>query len=1097
MKRSIFLLITLICLSSAFAVDISKIKFEYLTAENGLSQGIVEDIMQDSQGYMWFATHDGLNRYDGRKFRVFRNDRNDPQSLFSNWVFSLGEDKEGKLWIGSEGLNIYDPMMDRMTRVPVNPNDPDAYHGGRVYHIIADIDSTLWLSTINGLVRYFPKVNKFKTYIHDPANPGSIGANTVFSTLLTRDGRLFVAPNVDQLYEYDRHNDSFTQINYKQAYHGNNNSKFIQEDPAGFLYITSEFAGVHVYNLLTAEVRLMDNIQGGLNTNNIRTQILYLSPYDIWIGTDGGGINIYNPFSQTMQYLMMDSRSSFSLSGNAIIKMYKDRDNNVWVGHYGSGISVWKRNKEKFTSYSHSPFNPASINKEIVSAIFEDSKGRIWIGQDGGGLSLFHEDTKSFEHIRRKEGSPGSLTSDVILAIHEDPDGNLLLGTYMGGLMVFDPEQMRVIRSFNTTNGMSSDLVWTIFTDSKERYWLSLYRAGFSLYDPLNSTFSNYTENTEGIASCSNQILNITEDSGGRIWFGSENEGICVLDYEKKEMKSYKHDENNQNSLSYNDVKSIVFQDTYVWIATNGGGLNRLDLRTDSFRIYTMADGLSSDALAGMLKDKNNNLWISSTRGLMRFDPKNGHVEIFDKSQGIQGSEFKFNSQFVLTDGRMMFGGTNGLTVFHPDSIRNSTVVPGVVFTDFMVLNQSVIPGIKGSPINKHINYTDYIKLKHKQSVFTLEFASLDYNSPEKNRYMYKMEGFDEQWIDAGNRNFVTYTNLDPGKYVFMLKGSNSDGIWNETARKIVIRIRPAWYRTNLVIFLFFVTIVLLVVYYIKEREKQSVKDKIILEQKIREAQSELNSKAKKLEEHQEEIRRRDEEERDIRFFINGIAQLSEIIAKKRRNLEELSTSLISELVKYISASAGGIFVMDDSDPEHIVLRATGNFCSSSDKGISNVFEAGEGNVGACFVDQQTMSVDNIPEGYYVLRSGLGGASLHHAIYVPIMQDKDCVGVIEIVSTEKLPADSVKFVERIAESLASVIIIIKANDKTNQMLERNNAQAEELRAQEEEMRQNLEELLATQEESQRKEKQILDDLASQKKLIDQLREELSKYKKKS
>jgi ligand-binding sensor domain-containing protein len=1096
MKRLAFIMIALICLSSAFSTDISKVKFEYLTVDDGLSQGIVEDILQDSQGYMWFATHDGLNRYDGLQFTIFRNERNDPQSLAANWILCLAEDKAGNLWIGSEGLNLYDPVMNRMTRIPVNTDDQNAYHGGRVDNITVDFDSTIWLSTISGLAHYFPKQNRFKTYTHDPNNPKSIGAISVSSTFLTRDNRLFIATTSDPIYEYDRKNDSFKEIPYKLAYQGQNNGKYIQEDHQGSLYIIAEFSGVHILNLATGEVKFMDKKVGGLNTENIRTQVLRVGSDEMWIGTDGGGINIYNPLTDAMQYLMADTKNNYSLSGNAIITMYQDRDKNIWIGHYGSGISVWKRNKEKFISYTHNPFNPASINKETVSAIFEDSKGRIWVGQDGGGLNLFKEAEKSFDHIRYKAGVPGSLTTDVILAINEDPNGNLLLGTYAGGLMVFDPESMRVLKVFNSSDGMASDHVWTILKDSKGRYWLSDYRTGFSLYDPVNYAFENYSQGSEGISSCSNQVLNIAEDLTGKIWFGTENVGLCILDFDKKEMKNYRHDENNKNSLSYNDVRSTVFIDDYAWIATNGGGLNRLDTKTDSIKVYTLAEGLSSNALMGLLKDKNNNLWISSTRGLMKFNTQTGDIEIFDKSQGIQGSEFKFNSQALLSDGRMMYGGVNGLTVFNPDSIKNSAIIPTVVFTDFKIFDESVIPGIKGSPLKKSINFTDYIKLNHKQSVFTIEFASLDYNAPTKNRYMYKLEGFDENWIEAGNRRFVTYTNLDAGKYTFLLKGSNSDGVWNEVARKIVIRIRPPWYGTKLAISVFILTIILLIVYYIKQREKQSIHDKMILKQKIQEAEAELKGKAHKLEEQQEEIRQRDEAEKDIRFYTDGIARLSDIIAKKRRNLEELATAIISELVRYINASAGGIFVMDDTDPQHIVLRATGEFCLSAEKEKNYIFEVGEGNIGTCYVEKQTLKMDNIPDGYIVLRSGLGSVSLHHAIYLPIIQDNSCVGVIEIASAEKLPDTKVKFAEKIAESLAAVITIIKANEKTGNMLEQNNAQAEELRAQEEEMRQNLEELMATQEQSQRKEIALLAELTEKNALIQKLKKEAGKFKKK-
>ncbi|HJZ41023.1 MAG TPA: two-component regulator propeller domain-containing protein [Bacteroidales bacterium] len=1094
MKRLIILLNSLIIVLQVFCTDVSKIKFEYLTVDDGLSQGVVEDILQDMQGFMWIATRDGLNRYDGRQFTTFRNDRNDPQSLASNWILSLAEDRSGKLWIGSEGLNLYDPVMSRMTRIPVKPDDPQAFHGGRVYSITVDFDSTLWFSTTNGLVHYFPKQNRYKTYTHDPDDPGSPGSTEVFSTYVTRDNRLLVGLNADPVYEFDRKNETFTAIRYKLAYTGSNNLKYMQEDQNGLIYITSEFSAVHVYNPVTGESRLIDRTEGGLNATSIKTRVLPVNANEIWIGTDGGGINIHDPVTGEMQYLMVDTRNNYSLSGNAIFKIYQDRDKNIWVGHFGSGISVWKRNKEIFTSYAHNPFNPASINKEVVTGIYEDASGRIWIGQDGGGLSLFNEENQAFEHIRARAGDPGSLTSDVILSFNEDPDGNLLLGTYSGGMMVFNPDTRRVEKAYFASDGVGSNHVWYIFKDSKGRYWLATLGAGFTLFDPLTKTFTNFSQSSEEIASCSNSIMTITEDDQGRIWLGSENAGICVLDYDRKEIRNYRHDENNKNSISYNDIKSIVFLSNYAWIATNGGGLNRLDLRTDSFRIYTTDNGLTSDALMGILIDNKSNLWISSTRGLMKFNPVTEEIEVYDKSQGIQGSEFKYNSQCHLRDGRMMFGGVNGLTFFHPDSIRYSSIIPNIVFTDFKIYDKSAIPGAKHSPIKQHINFTGFIKLNPRQSAFTIEFASLDYNTPAKNRFMYKLEGFDEDWVNAGNRSFVTYTNLDAGKYTFLLKGSNSDGLFNENPRKLVIRIRPPWYVTRLAVVLYVILAAMLIVLYIKQREKQSIQDKLILEEKIQEAQAELKGKVNELERKQEELRRRDEEEKDIRFFTEGIARFSDIIAKKRRNLEELATGIISELVRYVDASAGGIFILDDSDPGHLLLKATGEFCFSSDNERKPVFEAGEGTIGTCFIEQKTIVLENAPDNYIKMRSGLGEISLHHVIYIPVLQDKMCVGVIEIASIQKLPPNKVMFCEKIAESLAAIVAIIKANEKTQEMLERNNIQAEELRAQEEEMRQNLEELQATQDMSQRKEKEIVAELAEKTKLIGILQEDIRKLK---
>jgi len=799
MKSLILILHLLVIVSSAFSIDISKVEFEYLTVDDGLSQRTVTDILQDSQGFMWIATQDGLNRYDGRRFVIYHNDRKDPNSLASNWVWCLTEDSEGNLWVGSNGLsglNIYYPKKGLMTRVLVDVNDENSFHGGQVFDIDVDTDSTLWLSTNLGLVHYFPATKTYKTYTANPEKSTALGTNLIYSTLITKNNGLFVATNSDPIYEYNRKDDTFTPITYKLAYQGKNLRKCIQEDNNGQLYINADGSGLHVYNPVTRETKLIDLTKAGPSAINIITKVLIHSNDEVWIGTDGEGIVVYKPSTGNMQYLKADERNPSSLKDNAVNKLFEDKDRNIWVGHYHTGISVWKRNKEKFKSYRHNPYNSQTINKEVVSSIFEDSRGRIWIGQDWGGLNLFHEKDQAFEHFRYKKDDPESLNSDVILAIEEDPDGNLLLGSYNGGLMIFDPNTKKVIRTFGEKDGLSSNHIWNIFVDSKGRYWMALFPAGVSIYDPSKRSFVHYTPDAGALKICTSLVMNITEDSKGRIWLCSEGDGLCVLDVEKGTAISYVHDENNLNSLSSDDIKSVIFIDNYAWIATNGGGLNRLDLKTDSFRIYTTEDGLSTNALMSMLKDKHDNFWIGSARGLMKFNTTNGKVESYNKSQGIQGTEFKYNSQFQLSDGRMMFGGLNGITVFNPDSIRNSSLKPKVVFTDFKVFYESIVPGTKGSLIKEDINFTDFVKLNYRQSVFTVEFASLDYNSPEMNQYMYRLEGFDDVWINAGNRNFATYTNLDAGKYTFLLKGSNSDGVWNEETVSLQIIIMPPWWKT-------------------------------------------------------------------------------------------------------------------------------------------------------------------------------------------------------------------------------------------------------------------------------------------------------------
>ncbi len=1016
---------------------ISTVKFDYLTVDDGLSQGIVQDIMQDRRGFMWIATRDGLNRYDGKEFRYFRHDRNDANSLASNLVYCINEDREGNIWIGSNGLNRYDPLLGRMFRIPANPLNQHDFHGGWVYNIVNDPDGTIWMASSNGLIHYNPKNEQFTYYTHNASIPESIGSNLVYDICISQDLRIFVATDTDPVYEFNRTKNSFIRIEYKDKYKGNNAFKRIKCDQNGLLYIFSENAGLHIYNPSEHNSRLVD-VSNGLNVNTIKS-IQFLSEEEVWLGTDGGGINVFNPGTGKFIYLKTDTKNDKSLNGNAIYQLYKDKDQNIWVGHFGTGISIWKRNKEKFLSYRHNPLNPASINKEIVCAIFQDSKRRIWIGQDGGGLSLFNESTQSFEHFRHTGNDPFSPGTDVILTINETPEGNLLLGTFAGGMMVFNPENRKVIRTFTTKDGLSSDNIWSIRKDSRGRFWLLTLRGGVILFDPNSNTFKSFVSGGPDPGMCSQDLITMAEDNEGNLWFGTDNNGVCVFDPVKEKLiKNYTHNEKNLNSLSDNSIRSIIISGKFAWIATNGGGLNRLDMASDSFKVYTIQDGLSSDALMGILQDKGGNLWISSTRGLMKFDPKTEKVITFDNSDGIQGSEFKYNAQEMLINNRMAFGGVNGLTLFNPDSIRFSPVVPEVVFVDITILDKPVIPGIKGSPLDTDIDFVKAMTLRYNQSTFTIRFAALDYNAPENNRYSYKMEGYDKTWINAGNNNSAAYTNLRPGKYTFLLKGSNSDGIWNESARQIEIRIRPPWYRTKLAILIIIMLAAYLIWrFYKRQRGKQAILDNQLLQERISSAQLQLETKIQEVESQKEEIKRRDLEEQEIRFFTEGTAKFSDIISKQRRNVDGFANALISDLVKYVNASVGVFYILEDEDPSNPLLKIIAGYNFTPHIHGKDKFEVGEGYIGTCFNEKKTLKLDDLPDKFVILASGLGEISLRHSILVPLIEDNKCCGVIEIASIDKLPDYKTGFIEKIAGSIASVITIMKISERINKASDKN------------------------------------------------------------
>lgn len=1062
------------------SADIQNIKFDHITADDGLSQNTVEKIFQDSKGYIWIGTRDGLNKYDGLKFKIFRNERGDTNSLASNWVRAIEEDAEGKIWIGTDGLNVFDPKTEELTRISASEGE-NSFKGGTVFDIQIDADNSMWLATNNGLVHYNPDDNSYTTYYSGEGEYDFKGY-TVFSILITSRNQLFIATDDDAIFEYDRKNDRFILHEYKKDFFGANFRKSFEEDLNGLIFIGADGGGIHIYNPENQQTEVLPIGENGLNAVAVKTKILPLASNQVLIGTDGGGINIYNPQTKQIEYLLNDTKNPKSLHGNAVFELFEDTHGNIWVGHFGAGISLWRKNKEKFNSFFHNPYDPNSLSNGVVTAIFQDSMGRIWIGHDGGGLCLFQEEDKSFKRIRRQEGEEGTLTTDIIIAIDEDENGNLLLGSYSGGLMVFDPIREKVIEAFGNYNGLSTPHIWDVMPDSEGRFWLAELGLGFTIFDPGTKSFENFIINQDDNV-CSNVILSFNQSSDGNVWVASENAGICVLSSEGELLNRYSYEENNNNSLSSNDVKGIAFQDNYVWIATNGGGLNRLNLQDNSFNFYTTDNGLSSNAIMGILQDKNENLWLSSTLGLMKFNTITEEVETFDISQGIQGNEFKYNSQFLLSDGRMIFGGTNGITIFHPDSIKPSPIQPNLVFTDLLVFNKKVDLTSKNAPIDQHINELEAITIKHKQRVFTIEFISLDYTNPEKNQYRYILDGLDEEWTEAGNRNYVSYSNIPPGKYLLKVQCTNSDGVWADIERQLSVRIRPPWYRSGLFIFLLLVLIGYVVYKAVKTRTEKAKLEKETLQKKINEGQAVIDSKLKEIEQQQDEIKRRDEQEREVRYQTDGLAKFSKIISKNRNNLTQLLQSVTSELVGFLGANMGAIYLSESNSNNDTVLKLSSSYCLATDVEAQEEIMIGEGYIGTCYKKMETIEVTDLPQGYFVLSSGLGDENLKYAIFEPIIDDQTPLGVIEVSAIAELPVYKKQFLSSVSQTIASVFAVSKAQEDAEKLLEENKQQTEEIRAHEEELRQNLEELTASQEMSTRREQELLDEIKELKKRI--------------
>jgi len=506
-----------------------------------------------------------------------------------------------------------------------------------------------------------------------------------------------------------------------------------------------------------------------------------------------------------------DPSIPWSLSDNTILSIYEDQSRLLWVGTFGGGLNQFGRAKEHFTHYQHDPNNLESLGDNRVFSIYEDPReaGKIfWLGTQGGLCRMNLEGKETFVNYKHDPNDPRSLIDNRIRSVYQDRLGVLWIGTY-GGLSRMNGDELNRAafthyqHDPNDDSSLSHNRVWSIHESPKEAgkvLWIGTFN-GLNRFDLTTKTFTHYKHDPNNPRSLSdNYIRTIYEDRSGVLWLGTLG-GLNRFDRATKTFIHYKHDPNNPGSLSDNRVRSIHEDSNHggmLWIGTSGG-LNQFDRTTGIFKHYREKDGLPNDAVYGILEDDRGYLWLSTNKGLAKFNPENETFRNYDVNDGLQGNEFNGGAYFKSRNGDFFFGGISGLNVFHPDSLQDNPHIPPIVITDFKIFNEAIRPGKArrfGKPLQSHITETEEIVLSYKENVFSFEFAALDFTFPQKNNYAYKMENFDEDWIYSETRRFAMYTNLDPGEYVFRVKGSNNDGVWNEKGAAIKITITPPFWQT-------------------------------------------------------------------------------------------------------------------------------------------------------------------------------------------------------------------------------------------------------------------------------------------------------------
>ena len=798
-KRITVLLISII---ASINISAQNINFKHLTIQDGLSQSTINCIFQDSKGYMWFGTQDGLNKYDGYNFTVYKQNPLDTNSISHNWIWNLFEDIHKNLWIATwDGLNKYNPDLNKFTRYFPDSSKANAISGSRPTSICQDDNGNLWIGTWGGgLNKYIYSEDYFISYQYDSHNKNSIPNNYVRTVYSDLNNTIWVGTwdGLSKLQIISK--DSLKILNYKSDISIKNRLSSdkitsILRDKSGVLWIGTLGGGLNKFteNEFSA---ITNNSDKSLKISHNDVSIVYEDKSEnLWVGTISGGLNKIDRDRKNVSYIIHEPDVITSLSSDKVYSIYEDKSDLMWIG--SNSLDIYNKNLEKFSHIYRTQNIQNSLSNNRVWAFYEDANQNIWIGSEGG-LNKYDPVKKKFSNYKHIPGNPNSLSNDNVNSITQDFSGSIWIGTRGGGLNRYNIKSGKftcIDHTLNLLNTDGIDYIMSLCFD-EGMLWIATYDKGIIKYDIKHNKFYKFLANPQDEHSISGNYLRIIfRDSQGDIWIGGWGGGLCYYDKSKDHFIRYLHDPNDPASLISNIVHSIYEykseSDRILWVGTNNG-LSYLDLsikNSKSFSHILESDGLPGNVIYGILSDKNNNLWISTNKGLSKFNIKNRTFRNYSFSDGLQSNEFNAAACLKRKNGQLLFGGVNGFNIFYPDSVKDNLFLPPVVITSFKVFDKPYYYEDSKKSESK-------INLSYKQNFFSFEFAALDYSQPGKNKYAYKMEGFDEDWIYSGTRRYVSYTNLDPGKYVFKVKGTNSDGIWAKNPKMVNIIISPPFWQT-------------------------------------------------------------------------------------------------------------------------------------------------------------------------------------------------------------------------------------------------------------------------------------------------------------
>lgn len=847
MKMFCFLLATFLTINSYSQHEGEhSYVFKHIGSEDGLSQSIVVDIEQDGDGFLWFGTYNGLNRFDGHSIKAYKS-TDDTTQLSSYYIRTLFIDSKGILWAASNtGLGFYSKTHDKIIDLCYKTKFPSGID--QVEDVLEDKNGVIWIASTSGLYKYNRTENSLNRVT--PRYGNDFPYLKITNIELAVNGYIYLTA-LDGLYILNTSTldvELLATLRNKNYIHGEHKESVIRmcSDSTGNLWLGSSIGNLYTFNVDTDSLS-----QVNLPQTPIINDVYADSDTSILIGLDNIGLLRYFTKTNTYEYIYDKFNPDKKLANNKARSMFVDKQNILWVGHFQAGLSYTNLDNSGFELLTKLNYNNNAVTLNTVSAILNDSKGNLWIGLDGGGLIRKYSNSRKFEHYVNKPADKTSLPSNAVLELFEDSQGVVWIGTYRGGLTRYE-EKTNTFTSYthkeNRKNSIASNDVRKIAEDGKGNFWLIVHGSGISYFNRTTEEFTNYKLHEDGSNSLvNNWTFDLLLDCKGYLWITS-SKGVSRYDIENDYFYNYLEDMHDTTSIPI-DFVNCIHEDSNgnLWLGSDNG-LLYYNYETDRFHRVSQHTALWYQSIYAM-EEHNNQLWISTTNGLFQFDTKTNVTRKFTIEDGLQGDEFIVGSSFKDKVGRLYFGGINGLNIFQPKNIKTNTLPPSIEI--LQVENM-------GKPIEQHLLF-EKNTYAYNENFLTFHFVALNFQNSEKNEYRYTLDGLNEKWSLSTNECKAVYTSLPPGNYIFKVIASNNSGVWNEKATKFEFEILPPWYATWWFRVVFILIVLGSIVGFSFLKIRNINKQKNILERKVFERTKQLKQSNDELEERNHEVKTQNE----------------------------------------------------------------------------------------------------------------------------------------------------------------------------------------------------------------------------------------------